>query len=91
MDNLQRVRERIREIAGRRHNVKFSEIEWVFSQLKSNGFPNARSRNNGHQTIFSVAGQRFGVCTHNPGSKQIKACYVDAFLQVMIELELYEE
>jgi hypothetical protein len=31
------------------------------------------------------------VCTHNPGSKQVKGCYVDDFLNAMMELGLYEE
>ena len=90
MANLEKVRERIKEIAGRRRNVKFSEIEWVVNQLGLNGF-DTHSRNNGHQTIFSVGSRRFGVCSHNPGSGQIKPCYVDEFLNAMVELEIYEE
>jgi hypothetical protein len=90
MADLQKIKERIRELAGRRHNVKLAEIEWVVNQLGSNGLP-TKIRNNGHQTLFSVGPRRFGVCSHNPGNAQVKACYVDSFIDAMIELELYEE
>jgi hypothetical protein len=44
-----------------------------------------------HQTLLSVNGQRFGVCHHNRGSKQIKACYVKEFLDKMEDLGIHEE
>ena len=28
---------------------------------------------------------------HHPGSKQVKACYVDEFVDVMIDIGLYDE
>ncbi len=90
MADLQQGRELIRELASRRRNVKLSEIAWVVNQLGSNGFVTS-ARNNGHQTIFAVGSRRFGVCSHNPGNAQVKACYVDAFVDAMLELGLYEE
>lgn len=90
MAEIEKIQERIRELAGRRKNVKLTEIAWVVSQLKQNGF-DAGARNNGHQTLFSIGSVRFGVCSHNPGSSQVKACYVDGFLDAMIEIGLYEE
>jgi hypothetical protein len=45
----------------------------------------------GHQTLFRVGSRRFGVCSHNPGSSQVKACYVDGFVEAMIDLGLYED
>ena len=90
MAELKKVKERIRELAGRRKNVTLSEIEWVVNQLGRNGY-DVSSRDNGHQTLFRVARRRFGVASHNPGGKQIKACYVDEFIAAMIDLDLYEE
>jgi hypothetical protein len=90
MADLKQIEERIRELAGRRRNVKLAEIEWVVNQLRLNGYDTG-SRTNGHQTIFRVGTRRFGVCSHHPGSKQVKACYVDEFVDVMIDIGLYDE
>jgi hypothetical protein len=90
MSDLKRIEKRIRELAGRRRNVKFSEIEWVVNQLRLNGYDTG-SRTNGHQTLFRVGNRNFGVCSHNPGSKQVKACYVDEFLDATIDIGLYDE
>jgi hypothetical protein len=69
MAELKRIKQRICEIAGRRTNVKLTEIEWVVNQLALAGYDTA-SRSNGHQTLFRVGSNRFGVCSHNPGSAQ---------------------
>jgi len=90
MADVEKIQERIRELAGRRKNVKLTEIQWVISQLGQNGYDTA-SRDNGHQMLFRVGPVRFGVCSHNPGSSQIKACYVDGFVDAMIEIGLYED
>jgi hypothetical protein len=90
MADLKKIKQRILEIGNRRNNVKLTEIEWVVNQLGLNGFE-TNARNNGHQTLFRVGSRRFGVCSHNPGNLQVKACYVDGFIEAMIDLELYEE
>ena len=90
MAYLEQIKERIREIAGRRKNVVLSEIEWVVNQLGRIGYQ-VSSRTNGHQKLFRVGTRRFGVCCHNPGEKQIKPCYVDEFIDAMIDVELYDE
>ena len=87
---LKQIKDRIRDVAARRKNVRLVDIEWVVGQLALHGFK-TRSRNNGHQTMFSIDGRRFGVCTHHAGSSQIKSAYVDRFLEVMIDLGLYDE
>jgi hypothetical protein len=51
MADLKRIEKRIRELAGRRRNVRLAEIEWVVNQLGLNGYDTG-SRTNGHQTIF---------------------------------------
>jgi hypothetical protein len=89
MADLKQIEKRIRELAGRRRNVKLGEIEWVVKHLGLNGYDTG-SRTNALQTIFWVGTLKFGVCSHNPGSKQVKACYVDEFIDAMIEIGLYD-
>jgi hypothetical protein len=90
MSSIEKVKERIAQIAGSRKNTQASDIEWVVNQLAANGF-NVRVRQNSHGVLYGVGRQRFGICTHHPGSKNIKPCYVDDFVSAMIELELYEQ
>ncbi len=88
MADIQRIRAVIAEIAKRRHNVQLAEIQWVVrvvTQLKQNGYE-VSSRTNAHQHLFRVNGRRFGVCHHNPGSKPIKACCANEFLDRMADL-----
>lgn len=90
MADVERIKERIGEIAGRRKNVTLADIEWVANQLEINGY-RVSCRKNSHQRLYTVDGLRFGVCDHKHGGKQIKACYVDDFMSAMTELGLYEE
>lgn len=90
MAELKQIKERIHDIAGRRRNVTLSEIEWVVNQLGRVGYE-VSSRSNGHQKLFRVGKRLFGICCHNPGEKQIKPCYVDEFIDAMIDVELYDE
>ena len=90
MAELRKIKERIAEIAARRRNVTVGEIEWVVNQLKLHGHQ-IRIRDTTHMRMYRVDSQRFGICCHHPGEKQIKACYVDEFISAMIELGLYEE
>jgi hypothetical protein len=100
MATLDAIKERIREIAERPRNVRFSEIKWVMDQLSGHGFTTS-SRSNEHQTLFSIRWKRsqsgptesslFGICHHNPGGSQIKSCYVKQFLGSMIDIGMYDE
>ncbi len=90
MAHLTHIKQRIREIAQRRRNVTLAEIEWVVNQLGASGY-DVSCRENGHQKLFRIGDRLFGVCSHNPGRKQIKPCYVDAFIDAMIDMELYDE
>ena len=90
MADIKQIRAKISEIGQRPKNVQLSEITWVADHLEKNGYK-VKIRTNAHQHIFRINGHRFGVCHHNPGSKQIKACYVDAFLDAMTDLKLYED
>ena len=89
MDHAERVRSAIRDIANKRNNVAVEEIEWVVSQLAN--YHSVTRKEGPHGVRFRVDGQRFGVCTHHRGSKQVKACYVDDFVSAMIELGWFDE
>lgn len=66
MADIKKIKQRIRELAGKRKNVRLSDIEWVVNNLALNGFEK-RIKNNEHQTKFTVGGRSFGICTHHPG------------------------
>jgi hypothetical protein len=89
MSNEVKIRSAIREIAGRKKNVTLAEIERLMNQLKEHAV--VTSVENDHQRIYSIDGVRFGICTHHPGSKQIKSAYVKEFLRVMSETGWYED
>jgi hypothetical protein len=90
MTNVDRIKTEIARIAKQRKNTTAEEIKWVVDQLGLNGYV-VRSRKTSDGVLYTVQSVRFGVCTHNRGSKQIKACYVDDFLEAMIEIGLYDE
>jgi hypothetical protein len=91
MADLRKVKATIKEIAGRRANVTIEEIEWVVAQLKENGCKTDSRAAGGHQVIFTVDKEIFGVCTHHKGGRQLKRCYVNAFMDAMIKLGFYED
>jgi len=90
MATVEKIKAAIAQIAQRRKNTTASEIDWVVTQLGQNGYV-VKSRKTSDAMLYSVGVARFSICTHNRGSKQIKACYVDAFLGAMIEIGIYEE
>jgi len=89
MPNMEKIKQSIREIAGRKQNVTLAEIERVMSQLKDHCA--VSSVENDHQRMYAIDGVRFGICTHHPGTKQIKAIYVKQFLRAMAETGWYED
>lgn len=91
MSDTQRVKHRIREIAQSRRNVTLEDIEWVVGQLRTRHSVGSRDTKSGHGRIFRVDNRIFHVCVHHKGSKQIKACYVDEFIDAMTDLGWYEE
>ncbi len=90
MPTLERVREDIREIAGRTKGVRFEEIERIVNQLGALDFETGH-RKTRHGHLFRVANQKFGVCAHNRGRTEVKEVYVLEFLDAMQALGLYEE
>jgi hypothetical protein len=90
MADVKKIRETIAELAGRPKNVELSEIEWVVKHLGNNGH-DISIRSNDHATMFRVGKRQFSVCHHNRGSKQIKACYVNEFLDAMADVGVYED
>jgi len=89
MSDTERVKERIRQIARSRRNVTLEDIEWVVNQLRASHSVNVRDTTHGR--LFRVDERIFVVCRHHRGSSQVKACYVDDFIDAMIELGWYEE
>jgi len=89
MADISHIKKRIAEIGQRRKNVELSDIQWVVDHLKINGH-SVSQRSNDHATLFRIGDRQFSICHHHRGSKQIKVCYVDEFLDVMEELDLYE-
>jgi hypothetical protein len=90
MTNVEKIKIEISRIAQQRKNTTAAEIKWVVDQLGMNGYV-VRSRKTSDGVLYVVGPARFGVCTHNRGNKQVKACYVDDFLEAMIENGLYDE
>jgi len=90
MANALKVRAFIAEIAGRPNNVTEDEIRWVVDQLANLGVETSRDGND-HQVMYTVEGEQFGICTHHKGAKQIKRCYVKAFLTAMSNTGWYED
>jgi hypothetical protein len=91
MASLEKVKGTISQIARQRNATTASEIEWVVNQLSEHGFVVREPRKTRHGVLYGVGTVRFGVCSHNRGSKHVKGCYVDDFINAMIELGLYEE
>ncbi len=87
MADPKHIRAAIADIAQRPKNIKFDEIEWVVDQLSS--YYSVSKRQATHGVLFRVRDQQFMVCTHNPGSKQVKRVYVKKFLGAMAELGWY--
>ncbi len=89
MADISHIKKRISEIGQRRKNVELSDIQWVVENLGRNGY-SVSQRGNQHATLFRIGERQFSVCHHHRGSKQVKVCYVDDFLDVMEDLDLYE-
>jgi hypothetical protein len=90
MATIEKIKERISQIAEQRKNTTAADIEWVVGQLKENGFPVRDPKKTTHTVLYGIGSLRFAICTHNRGNKQLKPCYVDEFINAMIELGLYE-
>lgn len=90
MATEEKIRAFILEISKRPNNVTADEIKWVVNQLENLGL-DTWSETNGHQVMYSIEGEQFGVCTHHKGGKQIKRCYVREFLTAMINIGWYED
>jgi hypothetical protein len=89
MADIERVKGAIGELAGRPKSVRFGEIERIANQLESLGY-RVDKRRLSDGWIFSIDGKKFSVVTHNRGQSQLKPYYVRSFLEVMMELGLYD-
>jgi hypothetical protein len=74
MATLDKIRAAIAEIAQHPSNVTETELVWVVEQLKQHGFSVRKPRKTRHGDLYGINSVRFRICSHNPGSKQVKAC-----------------
>jgi hypothetical protein len=88
MADLEKIKERIQDIAQRPRNVELSEIEWVANNLANCGYA-VKSKDARHGKLFQVNGQTFMV-NHHTGNKQVRSYSVKDFISAMIELSLYD-
>lgn len=89
MANLEKVKGTIAEIGQSPRNITAAQIEWVVNQIEQHGF-RVRRRKTPHGILYVVNSSKFSICTHHPGGKQIRPCYVYEFLRAMMEIGLYE-
>jgi hypothetical protein len=89
MEFVERIKEEILEVSQRRKNVTLEEILRIASRLE--GLCTVKQRSTSHGVILQFNHLTIHVATHHPGSRQLKACYVDQFLDVMAELGLFDE
>ena len=90
MASLERIKEKIAEIAGRPKNVTIGEIRQIVNQLRLLGYTTDEKRTN--ETLLLIVGkERFNVSDHHRGNAQLKPYCVKNFLGAMINLGLYED
>lgn len=87
MAELEKIKECIRDITGRKENVTLSEIRWVVDRLGEHNY-SIRERKATHGVLFGVGSTRFMVNCHNKGNKQVKTYSVEDFATAMKELGL---
>jgi hypothetical protein len=83
MASTSKVQEKIADIIGRPHNVRFGEIKWVMEQL------GAIERPTKHGRLFRLGGHRLMLNEHNNGKDTVPKYSVDDFRNLMIDLGLY--
>lgn len=84
------IREAIRDVARHPHNVAFADIDRIFQNLRP-FYTHSKKTKRKHSWLFEIGDQTFSVSDHNKGRRQVKACYVDNFIDAMINLGLYED
>lgn len=83
-----RIRDRLREIAGRKKHVRFEEIFKLLENHIGPMFPNYNHHGSPHHT-FTVGQETF--CIAEPKKAFVKKPYVDAFLDAMAAVGLFEQ
>lgn len=84
----ERIKDAIAAVAGRRHAVAFDEVDQIINQIRLLGEMRVVSRPTTHGYQYTV-GTRIIRVKKNPRG-QMKKCYVDDFVNAMIDLGLYE-
>ena len=89
MASEEKIRERIREIAGRKNNVDAADIDWVMNQLKQFGNVSVETENV-HIKMWRFDDEIFSICPHTKGGCQLKPVYVKNFLNAMMNTGWYD-
>ena len=84
---LERIRARLRALAGRVKNVRVEELEQVLGNHLGPRYPNYNHHGNPHHA-FTVGTETFNIA--KPHGKFVKAHYVTSFLEKMEALGLHE-
>lgn len=89
MASEEKIRARIREIAGRKNNVDEADIDWVMNQLKQFGKVSVETENV-HIKMWRFDDEIFSICPHTKGGRQLKSIYVKNFLNAMMNAGWYD-
>jgi hypothetical protein len=84
----QRIKDAIADIAGRRNAVEFDEVNQIVNQIALLGEMRVVSRPTTHGFQYTVGTKIIRVKKSQRG--QMRKCYVDDFVNAMIDLGLYE-
>jgi hypothetical protein len=91
MATRERIVREVADIAQHPKAVTFEEIERIVNHIKGLGEVPVDGRKTKHGYQYTIGPKIFSVCHHNPGSKHIKKCYIEDFLDAMVDLGFYEE
>ena len=89
MEQEERLRLDILEISQSRRNVTNDDMLRVLNRLAT--IVPVTIRDTGHGLMVTLPNAILRICTHHKGSKQIKVCYVNNFLDAMRELGFFED
>jgi hypothetical protein len=89
MADRDRIGQALAAIAGRPNAVTFEEVHQIVNQIKLLGDTRVKERHTTHGYQFTI-GSRIVRVKKSPRG-HMKKCYVDDFLDAMVDLGFYEE
>ena len=73
MHELEKIKECIREIAGRVNNVLESEIAQIMIRLGKNGYDVTSRPAGDHAVLFTINSLSLSICTHHRGGQTVES------------------